>query len=192
MKCSMWGRHTKRWEGCWRRGKCLMHKPIRALAWPLAATFTRRMRKLYNNNRQQNGSEANEKMAITAPSHTHTHTEAGTHKQAPSHTLTNGRQALALPHILSTIFTHLYGHFRQWRRQRRGEGWGREKIGGHYFRSTFGHLFLATLLPFRLIVLPGAGIVSFAINLVNHAPSPSLLPQLLPQKCVHYYANGYS
>lgn len=80
MKCSMWGRHTKRWEGGWRRGKCLMHKPIRALAWPLAATFTRRMRKLYNNNRQQNGSEANEKMAITAPSHTHTleHTQAGT------------------------------------------------------------------------------------------------------------------
>lgn len=73
MKCSMWGRHTKRWEGGWRRGKCLMHKPIRALAWPLAATFTRRMRKLYNNNRQQNGSEANEKMAITAPSHTHTY-----------------------------------------------------------------------------------------------------------------------
>lgn len=148
-----------------------MHKPIRALACPLAATFTRRMRKLYNNNRQQNGNEANEKMAITAPSHTHTRGHTQAHTSRHPHTLTNGRQALALPHILSTIFTHLYGHFRQWRRQRRPlSGRGREKIGGHYFRSTFGHLFLATLLPFRLIVLPGAGIVSFAINLVNLSP----------------------
>lgn len=74
------------------------------MAWPLAATFTRRMRKLYNNNRQQNGSEANEKMAITAPSHTRTHT--GTHKQAPSHTYkweTSTRIATHIVHYFHTF-----------------------------------------------------------------------------------------
>lgn len=107
MKCSMWGRHTKRWERGWRRGKCLMHKPIRALAWPLAATFTRRMRKLYNNNRQQNGSEANEKMAITAPSHTHTleHTQAHTSRHPRTHLQMGDKHSHC--HTYCPLFSHI-------------------------------------------------------------------------------------
>lgn len=164
MKCSTLG-----------RGRILMHKPIRA-AW-LAAAFTRRMRKLYNNNGQQNSIEANEKMALTAPSqsHWHTHTNTHSHTQAYTHTYKWETRTRIATHIVH------YFHTFVWPFQGTTRGWGavkRRLVSIILGQPTAISFFSASwLLLFRFVLFVD-GIISLAIKFATQN--------------VHDYANGYA